>query len=234
MAAMRLLAGTSGYSYPEWRGSFYPDDAKPADMLRLYAERLPTVEVNNTFYRMPKREVVARWAETVPETFRFSIKASRRITHMKRLRECAEPLQFLQEVLEPLGEKLGAVLFQLPPSMKADRDRLAAFLAEPFALPAAFEFRHESWNEPWVDDLLAEHGRARCVAETEEGTTPFSRDGELGYLRLRREDLGDADVAAWAECLRGTSWKTALAYFKHESIGPHLAARLMAEFDSGA
>ena len=166
---MQLRVGTSGYSYKEWKGSFYPEKLKPAEMLGYYAERLPAVEINNTFYRMPKRTVLETWAQQVPESFRFAVKASRRITHFKRLKEVEEETSFLLGNLAVLGERLGVVLFQLPPTLKADLPRLERFLDLLDGGPrAVLEFRHASWLEDDVIDCLRARGVALCLADTDD------------------------------------------------------------------
>jgi uncharacterized protein YecE (DUF72 family) len=239
---MEIRAGTSGYSYKEWKGGFYPEKLAAKDMLAYYAERLPCVEINNTFYRMPKKSVLEGWAEQVPEHFRFVVKASRRITHFKRLKETDEELGFLLGNLAVLGERLGAVLFQLPPNLKCDLERLDAFLARlPEGGRYAFEFRHASWlDEPAVAERLAARNAARVLvdgAEAPEATAeaPEATAGTLeatadwGYLRLRREDYAAADLAAWLQRMRATGWRQAFAFFKHEdaSAGPRLARQLL-------
>ncbi len=228
---MELIAGSSGYSYKEWKGRFYPDKLAAAKMLGYYAEQLPTVEINNTFYRLPKAETLAAWAAQVPENFRFSVKASRKITHFKKLVDCADELNFLLDNLGELGNKLGAILFQLPPYLKLDLDRLASFsdqLAE--NCPAAFEFRHESWTDATVFDLLRERNFAWVVADTDK--TPAEEIVETanwGYLRLRRSGYDDAELARWYERIKGTDWCRAQVYFKHEdeAAAPALAQRLL-------
>jgi uncharacterized protein YecE (DUF72 family) len=227
---MEIYAGTSGYSYKEWKGSFYPEKLAAAEMLRFYAKRLGAVEVNNTFYRMPKRSVLESWAAQVPEGFRFAVKASRRITHFKRLKDAGEELGFLLGNLEALGQRLGVVLFQLPPNLKKDRPRLEAFLERlPQEAPAAFEFRHPSWTEDdEVAQLLADRGVALCRADSEE--TPLRDElpaGRFGYLRLRRAGYADAELADFAERIRARGWQRAFVFFKHEDegAGPKLAQR---------
>src|SRR4030095_15458489 len=169
---MEWYAGTSGYSYKEWKGLFYPSDISNDAMLAFYAERLSTVEINNTFYRMPKRNVVQSWGDAVPDHFRFSIKASRRITHQMRLKECEESVAILAKQLEVLGDKLGAVLFQLTPYLKFEAERLIAFLAiVPKALPIALEFRHASWFNAETYDALHAHGASLCLPE--DGDLPL-------------------------------------------------------------
>jgi uncharacterized protein YecE (DUF72 family) len=236
MAAMQVLAGASGYSYKPWKGSFYPKDLPDADMLGFYAERLPTVEINNTFYRLPKAAVLEGWQARTPARFRFVLKASRRITHIQRLKETGELTDYLFKTADSLGAKLGPILFQLPPNLKKDLDRLQRFLA---GIPAdriiAFEFRHESWLEDDVLDALRAHNAALCLADI-EGVTD---DAELvttadwGYLRLRRDDYADADLARWLARIRAQPWSQAYVFFKHEDAGaaPRLAGRLMQLMD---
>ena len=230
---MRLLAGTSGFSYKEWKGSFYPEDLSADAMLAYYAERLPAVEINNTFYRMPKPALLEGWATQVPEAFRFVLKASQRITHHKRLKEAGDEVAYFFGVAATLGERLGPALFQLPPNLKKDLPRLEAFLGTiPEGRRAAFEFRHASWFEEDVFAALRSRGAALCIAEDEELATPLVATADWGYLRLRRQDYGDADVAAWAERVRAQKWNEAYVFFKHEDAGsgPRLAAQLQGLF----
>jgi uncharacterized protein YecE (DUF72 family) len=227
---MRVLAGTSGFSYKEWKGSFYPEDLPAARMLAYYSERLPAVEINNTFYRMPRPALLEGWAAEVPPEFRFVLKASQRITHFKRLKEAGDEVAYFFGVAATLGERLGPALFQLPPNLKKDLPRLEAFLATiPAGRRAAFEFRHASWFEEDVFDALRARGAALCVAEDEELATPLVATADWGYLRLRRQDYGEADVAAWAERVRAQKWAEAYVFFKHEDAGsgPKLAAQLL-------
>lgn len=217
---MELFAGTSGYSYKEWKGPFYPEKLKAADMLSYYAERLPAVELNNTFYRMPRESVVDAWGEAVPEGFRFSLKASRRITHFKRLKEVEEETGYFLRATERLGARRGVLLFQLPPNMKADRERLERFLELlPAEAPVAFEFRHESWDEPEVVQPLVDRGAAIVAADTEELPVETLPAGPVAYLRLRRPDYSDADLAAWAGRIHDGGYERAFVFFKHEDAG---------------
>ncbi|MFY9550489.1 MAG: DUF72 domain-containing protein [Thermoanaerobaculia bacterium] len=227
---MRVLAGTSGFSYKEWKGSFYPEDLPADAMLRYYGERLPAVEINNTFYRMPKPALLEGWAAEVPEGFRFVLKASQRITHHKRLKDAGEEVAYFFQVAATLGGRLGPALFQLPPNLKKDLPRLADFLALlPEGSRAAFEFRHASWFQDDVFEALRARGAALCVAEDEELATPLVATAPWGYLRLRRQDYDDGAVGAWAEKIRGQSWGEAFVFFKHEDAGagPRLAAELL-------
>jgi uncharacterized protein YecE (DUF72 family) len=226
---MRVRVGTSGYQYLFWRGHFYPEKCKTADMLALFGAKLPTVEINNTFYRMPKREVVARWASQVPEDFRFAIKASRRITHIKRLKEVAEDVRYLFGVATALEGKLGSVLFQLPPNLKQDLARLDGLLAAlPEGARTAIEFRHESWFDDAVYARLRAREVALCISDEGEGerATPFVATAGFGYLRLRRETYSEEELAQVAAQVAAHSWSEAYAYFKHEQDAPDLAARL--------
>jgi uncharacterized protein YecE (DUF72 family) len=228
---VRVLAGTSGFSYPAWKGSFYPADLPGGRMLSFYAERFATVEVNNTFYRMPSAKTLALWRSEVPECFRFALKAPQRITHQKRLSGCEETVAFLYRVLAELGGRLGPVLYQLPPNMKKDLPRLTAFLD--FLPPggrAAFEFRHATWFADDVYEALRARNAALCVAESDELEVPLVATADFGYLRFRKADYGRQDLEAWAERIRSQPWTEAFAYFKHEEEGegPRLAAALLA------
>lgn len=229
---MRLLCGTSGYSYAPWKGTFYPEKIPTAEMLACYARQLPTVEINNTFYRMPKADVIGRWAEQTPAGFSFAIKAPRRITHDQRLADTEDAVRYLFTAAASLGNKLGPVLFQLPPFLRKDLPRLEAFLALLRELApqarAAFEFRHESW---FVDEVFAalQAGRAAlCVSESEELAAPFQSTTSWGYLRLRRRDYDDAALAAWADRIMTQAWSETYVFFKHEDEGraPALAKQL--------
>jgi uncharacterized protein YecE (DUF72 family) len=228
---MRVLVGTSGYSYKEWKGSFYPAELKEAQMLRFYAERLPTVEINNTFYRMPTLPLLARWREEVPEGFVFVLKAPQRITHRKRLLDAGEDVSHFFKTAAGLGPALGPVLFQLPPFLKKDLSRLRDFLAQlPEGRRAAFEFRHESWFDEEVYEALRERGAALCAADTDkaEAPPPLVPTASWGYLRLRRADYAEAALLAWADLIRGQPWEEAFVFFKHEEggKGPAFAGRL--------
>ena len=228
---MRLMAGASGYSFKEWKGSFYPGDLRPEGMLRFYAERLPTVEINNTFYQMPKVPVLENWARSTPDAFRFSIKASRRITHMARLKAdgAADSVAFLYRNLASLGSKLGPVLFQLPPFLKKDLPRLTEFLALlPQSHGAAFEFRNESWVVDDVYAALKSAGASLCFSEREDnGPPPLVKTAPWGYVRLRLETYSDEDLKRWADRLRATAWNEVYVYFMHEPTAPAYAQALM-------
>lgn len=236
---MQLHVGTSGFSYKEWKGPFYPEDLPAKSMLSYYGEQLNGVEINNTFYRLPKASVLENWASQVPDPFRFSIKASRRITHFTRLkREAREPTEYLLSTVETLGDKLGVILFQLPPNLKKDVERLTGFVdALPEGTPAAFEFRHETWKDEEVFNVLRARDMALVCADTEEGEDePIVSTGPWGYLRLRRPGYDEADLARWAEAVRSTKWERAFVFFKHEDegAGPRMATRFREIFEGTA
>jgi len=228
---MRLSVGTSGFSYAEWKGPFYPADLAASGMLAYYAERLPAVEINNTFYRLPRRSVLEGWATQVPERFRFSIKASQRITHLKRLKEVGDETRYLLDVAQALSDRLGVVLFQLPPNLKLDLDRFERFLELlPEGSRAAFEFRHPSWADPRVLDRLRARACAWVVTEQEDGTTPdFLVTAPWTYLRLRRPTYTREELSAWATRVLTRDLAEAFVFFKHEDAGagPKLAAEFL-------
>ena len=227
----KVVAGASGYSFKEWKGTFYPEKIKLEEMLAFYAARLPTVEINNTFYRMPKTSVLNGWAATVADGFRFAIKASRRITHMSRIKveSSAEPLGFLYKNLAALGAKRGPVLFQLPPNLKKDLPRLEAFLELlPDGHQAAFEFRNDTWFADDVYDALKGAGAALVLSEREDNAPPpLVETAPWGYVRLRLETYTDEDLQQWAEKLAATAWRETFVYFMHEPTAPAYAASLM-------
>jgi len=227
-----LRAGTSGFSYAPWRGAFYPEKLPAKRWLAYYAERLPAVEINNTFYRLPNASVLAGWAEQVPDDFRFAVKASRRITHIKRLQAADDETNYLLETLGALGARLGVVLFQLPPNMKLDLPRLERFLdLLAGRVPAAFEFRHPSWREPAVVDALRARGAALCAADVDDAPAPeLVATAPFAYVRLRREAYAPGDLAEWVAKLRARAAQDAYVFFKHEDagVGPRLAAELLA------
>ena len=228
---MKLYAGASGYSFKEWCGPFYPEKMKPDQMLPFYSERLPTVEINNTFYRMPRVSMLEAWVGCTPASFRFGIKASRRITHMSRLKAdtAAESVGYLYKALDALGEKRGPVLFQLPPNLKKDLPRLEAFLPLlPEGHRAAFEFRSDTWFTDDVYDALRKVGAALVLSEREDNAPPpLVETAPWGYLRLRLENYSDADLEAWAKRVAATGWKETFAYFMHEPTAPAYARTLM-------
>ena len=212
MSNSRLIAGASGYSFKDWKGSFYPEKMKQEEMLAWYSAHLPTVEINNTFYQMPKAAVLEKWAQTTPENFKFAIKASRRITHMSRLKAdtAADSVNFLYATLAALGAKRGPVLFQLPPFLKKDLPRLSEFLTLlPDAHGAAFEFRNDSWFDDDVYDALKAAGASLCLSEREDNTPPpLVETAPWGYVRLRLENYSDEDLQLWATRLAATGFPT--------------------------
>ncbi len=228
---MKVWVGTSGYSYKAWLGSFYPEDLSPKAMLRFYSSRLPAVEINNTFYRLPKESVLTSWAEQVPTGFRFVLKATQSITHVKRLKDAESEVGYLFRAAQALGPKLGAVLFQLPPHFRKDIERLGKFLAVlPNDRAAAFEFRHASWLDAEVFDLLRSRNCALCFADTDEGAAgDITATASWGYLRLRRSQYASADLGQWKERILSQPWSHAYVFFKHEDegIGPGLASEFI-------
>jgi uncharacterized protein YecE (DUF72 family) len=228
---MRLFAGASGYSFKEWKGPFYPEDMKPEGMLAFYGARLPTVEINNTFYQMPKVAVLENWVRATPEGFRFAVKAPRRITHMARLKadSAADSVAFLYRNLDALGDKRGPVLFQLPPFLKKDVARLTEFLGLlPSGHRAAFEFRNDSWFDDDVYSVLRGAGASLCLSEREDnGPPPLVDTAGWGYVRLRLETYSDDELKQWAARLAETGWQEIFVYFMHEPTAPAYAAALM-------
>lgn len=227
--AMRLSTGTSGFSYKEWLGKFYPEKLPGEAMLRYYAAHFDTVEINNTFYRMPAEPMLARWASEVPAGFTFTLKAPRRITHEKRLRDAQGDVAELCRRASALGDRLAVLLFQLPPFLKKDLPRLRDFLPlVPAGLRAAFEFRNDSWQDDEVYETLRERGAMLCVTDTDEGDTPFVATADCGYLRLRRTHYDDAELRAWAERIAAHPLAHAYVYFMHEddALGTRFAQRL--------
>jgi uncharacterized protein YecE (DUF72 family) len=215
---VKLIAGTSGYAFKEWKGTFYPEDIKADAMLAFYAGKFPTVEINNSFYRLPKEHVLAEWGAQAPEHFTFAIKASQRITHFARLKpECADALGFLLKNTAILGPKLGPILFQLPPHLKKDAPRLAAFLE---LLPTdrrfTIEFRHESWFDEEVFGLLRARDIPMCIIEQPEFSSPVVATASWGYVRLHRFDYNDASLAEWARRVEAQGWSDVYMYFKHD------------------
>jgi uncharacterized protein YecE (DUF72 family) len=229
---MNAWIGTSGFQYAEWKGKFYPEDLPAAKMLPFYAERLSTTEINYTFHRIPAAKTIANWTNLTPNRFQFALKAPQKITHWSKLRDCADTMRYFHDVTSGLGEKLGPVLFQLPPTFKKDVIVLADFVnCLPTGRRAAFEFRHESWFGEDVWDVLRAQNVALCIAETEDFQTPEVPTADYGYLRLRREDYTVADVERWTQFVSGQdkNWRDAYVYFKHEEagIGPRLAMQMM-------
>jgi len=219
---MKLLAGTSGYAFKEWKGPFYPEKMKDAEMLGFYSGKFPTVEINNTFYRLPKEQVLLDWAAQVPEHFTFAIKASQRITHHARLKpESAETVDYLIKITSALGKRLGPILFQLPPNLKKDLDRLRIFLDQlPTDRRYTVEFRHESWFEDDVFAALKEKNVALCISEQTDFRTPIVATTDWGYLRLHRFDYDEPMLAEWAKVVKSQAWSDAYVIFKHdEGVG---------------
>lgn len=232
---MRIRTGTSGFSYPAWEGPFYPSGTKRPDMLSFYGARLGAVEINNTFYRMPKTDLLERWRDAVPDGFRFALKASRRITHHQRLKDAGDSVDYLFRTAGVLGERLGPILFQLPPYLKRDDDRLSSFLETlPEGLRAAFEFRHASWFDDEVLALMEKAGASLCIADSgADHDAPLAATAGFGYLRLRRQDYDQAALRAWAGKIRKQPWDEVYVFFKHEDegAGPRMAAEFEALFD---
>jgi uncharacterized protein YecE (DUF72 family) len=221
---MHLHVGTSGFAYKEWKGGFYPEKIAADAMLPAYAARLGTVEINNTFYRMPKESVLTGWASQVPPEFRFVLKASQRITHFARLGDDNGALEYFLRTATVLGPQLGPTLFQLPPNMKADLPRLESFLARlPHRWRAAFEFRHPSWFDAATYAALRSKDAALVYAEDDDGATPLEPTATWGYLRLRRMSYAPTDLADRAARVRAQPWGTAFVFFKHEAGAPAVA-----------
>jgi len=230
----RVLAGTSGFSYPAWRGPFYPEELPAKEMLAYYAGQLATVEINNTFYRLPTPALLTGWSRQTPPAFRFALKAPQRITHQLRLRDAQEITQTFCGLAATLGPKLGPLLFQLPPYLRFEAARLAEFLAVlPPKVEAAFEFRSDTWFNDETYALLTKHRAALCIADADTLATPPVATAPFGYLRLRRADYTAADLDAWAARVRETDrWKRVYVYFKHEDSGrgPALARDFLDRF----
>ena len=227
---MRLLAGTSGFSYKEWVGEFYPDKLPAKSMLAHYATRLPVVEINNTFYRMPNAAAIQGWRSQVPDSFRFAIKVPRRISHIKRLRDCGEELAFLLGKLTDLSPCLGSMLVQLPPHARCDEAALAGFLRVlPEGPRVAFEFRNETWHVPAIFKLLESRNAALVQSESDEAFQPLPWTADWAYLRLRRVDYSVDDLRRWLERIEASGVTEAQVFFKHEdgATGPKLAAQLL-------
>jgi uncharacterized protein YecE (DUF72 family) len=228
---MDLYVGTSGFSYKEWKGSFYPEKIPAKEMLAYYASRLPAVEINNTFYRLPQKSMLENWKDQVPEGFRFSVKASQKITHFKRLNGVLDETNYLLDTAAALGDHLGPILFQLPPNMKKDLPRLEAFLnGLPNGLQATWEFRHPRWLEDDVLELLSRNNHALCIADTDDmPVTHVDKTADWGYLRLRRVNYSEENLAEWLQRVRDQNWREAFVFFKHEDegTGPRLAGEFL-------
>ena len=226
---MKLYVGTSGYSYKEWKGKFYPEKISPKEMLNFYSRRLGSVEINSTFYHMPTEGVLVAWAAQVPADFVFAVKAPQVITHLRRLKNVDEETKYLFRTLSILDKKLGPMLFQFPGSFRADPPTLDAFLALiPRGVACAFEFRSQSWIDAGIPSLLKEKGFSLCVADSDEKPAgEIVKTGQWGYVRLRRSDYTDADLSSWVNRILSQAWKKAFVFFKHEegARGPELAMR---------
>ncbi|MGH9373848.1 MAG: DUF72 domain-containing protein [Vicinamibacterales bacterium] len=225
----RVLIGTSGYNYPEWRGTFYPEKFSTTKMLAFYAERFPTVEINYTFYRVPNEKLLAGWSAGTPEQFCFTLKAPRRITHDSKLQRCEDLVQTFCRTARTLGPKLGVLLFQLAPTFKKDVGVLQSFVELlPEGTRAAFEFRHESWHDAEVLDVLRGRNLALCIADSDKMSTPVEMTADYTYLRLRDEGYQQADIERWAAIVSGLNVNEAFVYFKHEEhgLGPEFAQRM--------
>lgn len=226
---MGLYVGTSGYSYKPWKGSFYPKDLPDRQMLRYYGEHFRTVEINNTFFAMPKASTLEGWAESVPTNFQFVLKAPRHITHLRKLNDVGELVAQFYQAAGALTEQQGPLLFQLPPNLKKDANRLQTFLAMlPLQLRAAIEFRHPSWFDDEIFELLRNHRAALCIADAEDDLeVPFVKTTDWGYVRLRRPDYSDAELTEWVKRVQEQGWEDAFVFFKHEDEGkgPRMAKR---------
>jgi uncharacterized protein YecE (DUF72 family) len=215
----RIFIGTSGYDYKEWQPAFYPTDLPRRKFLEFYASRFPIIELNNTFYQLPSMEKIASWRDAVPNDFRFAMKASRRITHMERLKTPSDSLSYLLRAAAKLKEQLGPLLFQLPPFFKSNHEKLEAFLeALPRDIPAAFEFRHDSWFVDETYQLLEKYGTALCINDSDEKTTPILTTSNFAYLRLRRSGYTPELRKKWQARIRTWAGQgvDVFAFIKHE------------------
>jgi len=239
---MRLRSGTSGFSYAEWKGGFYPAKTRPKDMLPFYAARLDCVEINNTFYRMPEPELFEGWARTVSGEFLFALKATQRITHRRQLPGAELSIAQLWHVAQQLGAHLGPILFQLPPTLSKDLEQLRRFVgAMPRGMRAVLEFRNASWFEQDVFDALRAHGVALCCSDMDPENPdnpgvaqPLLASADFGYLRLRRETYDDEAMRTWIAQARAQPWRELFVFFKHEPTAPHYALTLRALWDDAA
>jgi uncharacterized protein YecE (DUF72 family) len=233
---MNIHVGTSGYGYKEWKGRFYPETISPKEMLHFYSAHLGAVEINNTFYHMPVEGVLKSWADQVPGSFLFAVKAPQVITHRKRLKNVDEEMAYLFKALPFLGAKLGPVLFQFPANFRMNLPLLNHFLTLiPDGLACAFEFRSPAPLHPEAADLLRERGHSLCIADTDERPAgEIESKSPWGYLRLRRPDYTDADLARWLAMVRSQPWQRAFIFFKHEekARGPETAMRFRELIDT--
>jgi uncharacterized protein YecE (DUF72 family) len=231
---MRLIVGTSGYSYKEWKGTFYPADLPASRMLTFYAGHFGSVEINNTFYRMPEAKTLEKWASEVGDEFTFVLKAPQRITHQKKLAGVEDDVRYFLDVASVLGGRLGPLLFQLPPYLRKDTEKLRGLLSLiPRDRRVALEVRHDSWQSDDVYAALREHDAAFCVADTDEVADAdklLVPTASWGYLRLRRTEYSDEQLAAWRTRIAQQSWSEAYVFFKHEdeAKGPAFAKRFLA------
>jgi uncharacterized protein YecE (DUF72 family) len=228
---MTLYVGTSGYSYKEWKGSFYPEQISASEMLSYYAAHLPAVELNNSYYRLPERTTVESWRKQTPENFRFSVKAPRSITLYRRLKDVGAQTKQMLETVSALEDRLGTLLFRMPENMKKDLACLKSFLKIlPADTPAAFDFRHATWFDDEVRDLLRSHNRVLVVSDTDETpATHIDKTADWGYVRLRRARYSKAELTAWSKRIKAQNWKKTFVFFKHEDegTGPKLAAQFI-------
>ena len=227
-----LYVGTSGYSYKEWKGSFYPETIASKDMLAFYSSRLRAVELNNTFYRMPQPSMIENWKAQVPENFRFSVKAPQVITHFRRLKDAGPQTRLLLKTVAALGDRLGAIIFRFPEDMQKDLKRLETFLKELPASPRfVFDFRHPTWFDDEVYALLRNQNRALCISDTDESpASRIEKTADWGYVRLRRVRYSAPQLKEWIKRIRAQDWKDTFVFFKHEDegTGPKLAAQFIA------
>ena len=233
---MKYWIGTSGFQYPEWKGKFYPEKMPASQMLPYYAGHFTSTEINYTFRRIPAEQTISKWPDATPARFKFSFKAPQRITHFAKLRDCAEILKVFQKAISSAADKLGPVLFQLPPTFARDAEVLRAFLSDlPRGMRAAFEFRHESWFDEPIFEILRAANAALCVAEDEELATPAIATADFGYLRLRREDYKGPQIKRWSKWIseQQSRWSEAFVYFKHEdsAVGPKFAQQMRASVE---
>lgn len=232
-----LYVGTSGYSYKEWKGSFYPESIPAKDMLSYYASRFNTVELNNTFYRMPQESMIETWKSQVPDSFRFTMKASQLITHFKKLKDAARETKIMLQRYAAFEDLMGAVLYRLPPDMKKDIKRLETFLKHlPANPPAAFQLEHQTWLDDDVFALLRSHNRALSITDTNEmPLTQIENTADWGYIRLRRVNYSKPELKKWIARMRAQEWTNTYVFFKHEDegTGPKLAAQFLKLAGSG-
>ena len=222
-----IYVGTSGYSYKEWKGSFYPENIPAKDMLAYYAARLPAVELNNTFYRSPQPSMVESWKAQVPENFRFTVKAPQSITHFRRLKDAAAVTRTFIKTVSALEDRFGAVLFRFPDDMQKDLERLETFLKDlPADTRTAFDFRHASWFDDEVFALLRSQNRVLCISDRDEMPwNHIEKTADWGYVRLRRVNYSKSDLTKWIKRVQAQDWKDTFVFFKHEdeATGPKLA-----------